>query len=87
MTNGVTYPFAKRLATKFLAETRGGSAPKKASISTKQEIKQNFEALVEIAFGSQGINFNSYGIKRMITVYAKEFEPNRYEVLKTRYFL
>ncbi|MEK9571799.1 MAG: hypothetical protein VW124_22460, partial [Paracoccaceae bacterium] len=66
MTVSIPYDSAKKLAIKFLKETRGGSAPKKASISTKLEIKQNFDALVEIAFRSQGINFNPYGIKRMV---------------------
>ena len=87
MNKDITYSYAKKLATKFLKETWGGSAPKKASILTKQEIKQNFDALVEIAFRSRGINFNPYGIKRMVIIYSKEFEPIRYEHLKTRFFL
>ena len=57
------------------------------SDETKHTIKAHFSELVDIAFGSKGINFNAHGVKRMLLTYAKAFCPSEHQRLKDKYFL
>lgn len=82
-----SYSDAHQLATLYLKQTKGGTQPQKASDETKHTIKAHFSELVDIAFGSKGINFNAHGVKRMLLTYAKAFCPSEHQRLKDKYFL
>ena len=82
-----SYSDAHRLATFYLRQTKGGTRPQQASDETKHTIKVHFSELVDIAFGSKGINFNAYGVKRMMLTYTKAFDANENKKIKDKYFL
>ena len=81
----ISFPHANKLASSFFKETRGGTRPQNLSPELRQEIANHFEQLVDIGFGSKGINFNAHGIKRMLLIYSKEFETIKYQLIQSRY--
>ena len=85
--NAFSYSDAHRLATLYLKQTKGGTRPQQASDETKHTIKVHFSELVDIAFGSKGINFNAYGVKRMMLTYTKAFDALEHQKIKDKYFL
>ena len=82
LTNFITFSF-----TLYLKQTKGGTRPQQASDETKHTIKVHFSALVDIAFGSKGINFNAYGVKWMMLTYTKAFDALEHQKIKDKYFL
>ena len=82
-----SYSDARRLATLYLKQTKGGTRPQQASDETKHTIKVHLSELVDIAFGSKGINFNAHGVKRMLLTYTKTFDALEHQKIKDKYFL
>ena len=74
-----SYSDAHQLATLHLKQTKGGTRPQLASDETKHTIKVHFSELVDIAFGSKGINFNAHGVKRMLLTYTKAFDAREHQ--------
>ena len=82
-----SYSDAHRLATLYLKQTKGGTRPQQASDETNPPPPPPPSELVDIAFGSKGINFNAYGVKRMMLTYTKAFDALEHQKIKDKYFL
>ena len=87
MPSEFSYNDAHQLATLYLKQTKGGTQPQQASDETKHTIKVHFSELVDIAYGSKGINFNAHGVKRMLLTYAETFDALEHQKIKDKYFL